>query len=74
MRGFTVIELMIVVAIIAVLLTTVVSLPVGCEARWERSGMRAEWGLWTGCQVEVSAGRWLPESRLREIDLRGGSK
>lgn len=42
---------------------------IACKSRWEESGMAVRWSFWGGCQVEVQKGRWLPEERVREIDL-----
>jgi prepilin-type N-terminal cleavage/methylation domain-containing protein len=68
-KGFTVVEFMIVLAIIGIIFATVLTVPYQCRARWERSGMAAEWGFFTGCQVEVEPGRWIPSDRVREIEL-----
>lgn len=43
-----------------------------CYSRWERSGMPASWGVIQGCIVEVEKGRWLPEDRVREIEIPRG--
>lgn len=68
-QGFTLIEVMIVLAIIAILLAAIVLAPFKCAAKWERSGMATEWGPIQGCMVEVEPGRWLPDERVREIEL-----
>jgi hypothetical protein len=39
-----------------------------CLSRWERSGMKATWGVFQGCQVEVEPGKWLPEKALRRFE------
>jgi prepilin-type N-terminal cleavage/methylation domain-containing protein len=67
--GFTLIEALIVLAIIAILASVPVLGSVRCTAQWERSGMASSWGLIQGCMVEVEPGRWIPQERLREIDL-----
>lgn len=48
-----------------------------CDAKWEKSGLKSSFSVLQGCQVEVSPGRWLPDSTIREIDIapqKGGSK
>jgi hypothetical protein len=41
-----------------------------CKSKWERSGMAAvTWGPVQGCLVKLPDGRWLPEERIREIDV-----
>lgn len=70
MKDFTIIEVLIVICIIGILLSIPIMGPIKCRAKWEGSGMRSDWGFLKGCQVEVEKGRWLPEDRLREIDLQ----
>ncbi len=41
-----------------------------CGRRWGGSGMATTWGPVQGCQVEVSPGRFIPEDRVREVDLQ----
>lgn len=41
-----------------------------CTAKWQRSGLASEWGLFQGCLVRLPDGRWLPEERLREIEIK----
>ena len=42
---------------------------VSCESRWEHSNMASTWGPIKGCLVKLPDGRWLPEDRVREIDI-----
>ena len=67
--GFTIIEALIVLAIFAILASVPIAGRLGCEAKWENSGMAYKWGFFSGCLVEVEKGRWLPEERVREIEL-----
>jgi prepilin-type N-terminal cleavage/methylation domain-containing protein len=67
--GFTLIEVLIVLAMIGIIVSVPITGQMRCSAQWERSGMKSEWGLFTGCLVEVEPGRWLPSERIREIDL-----
>lgn len=39
-----------------------------CEAAWSASGMRTEWGVLSGCLVEVSPGKFLPSKAIRDIE------
>lgn len=40
-----------------------------CSSKWDRSGMQSSWGPIQGCVVKLPDGRWLPEERVREIDI-----
>jgi hypothetical protein len=41
-----------------------------CHSKWGRAGMAdVSWGPIQGCMVKMPDGRWLPEERIREIDL-----
>lgn len=40
-----------------------------CTAKWGQSGLRTSFGPIQGCLVETQPGRWLPEDRVRDIDL-----
>ena len=33
---------------------------VGCYAQTADMGYDARWGVWTGCQIEVESGKWIP--------------
>lgn len=36
-----------------------------CPARWERSGLRAEFSMLAGCMVLWRDGTWVPERAVR---------
>jgi len=38
-----------------------------CLARWENSGMTAQFGIMQGCIIKNKAGNWIPESAYMEI-------
>lgn len=40
-----------------------------CQRRWQHSRLATEWGPLQGCLVQVPDGRWLPDDRIREIDI-----
>lgn len=40
-----------------------------CSSRWARSGMPTSWGPVQGCLVKLPDGRWLPDERIREVDI-----
>lgn len=40
-----------------------------CESRWAASGLKTDWGPIKGCLVQMPSGRWIPDSRVRDIDL-----
>lgn len=47
-----------------------------CGSKWEGSGLKSDYGLIAGCRVKLPDGRWLPEERVREIEIdpKGGAK
>lgn len=49
------------------LLTTVSR--IGCANEWKHSGMRTQYGVFSGCQLEVVPGKWIPADRYhyREV-------
>jgi hypothetical protein len=41
-----------------------------CKSKWEHAGMAGvTWGPVQGCLVKLPDGRWLPEERIREINI-----
>ena len=40
-----------------------------CSSRWADSGLKSSWGPVKGCLVKTPAGRWIPDDRVREVDL-----
>jgi hypothetical protein len=40
-----------------------------CEARWERSGLQSDYGLWQGCMVRRLDGTWVPADNVRDLSL-----
>ena len=40
-----------------------------CGARWKHSGVNTSWGPIQGCLVKMPSGRWVPDDRVRDIDL-----
>jgi hypothetical protein len=43
-----------------------VSVPdrIACHARWAHSGYTTDYGMWSGCKVQIN-GAWLPERAVR---------
>ena len=42
----------------------------GCYAKWERAEMSGiSWGPIQGCMVQLPDGRWVPEERVRVIEV-----
>jgi hypothetical protein len=39
-----------------------------CNARWESSGMKSEYRFVTGCMVEVTPGKLIPEEKYRAVE------
>lgn len=41
-----------------------------CHSKWDRAGMSGvQYGPIQGCMVHMPDGRWLPEERIREVDI-----
>lgn len=40
-----------------------------CSSKWALSGMKTSFGPIQGCLVQTPNGRWMPEERIREVDL-----
>lgn len=41
-----------------------------CHSKWGRAGMTdVAWGPMQGCLVKLPDGRWMPEDRIREVDI-----
>jgi hypothetical protein len=43
--------------------------PWTCHSKWGSSGMSTSWGPIQGCLVQTPSGRWVPEDRVRDVDL-----
>lgn len=41
----------------------------GCSSRWAKSDMQTSWGPVQGCLVKTPGGRWVPDDRVRDVDL-----
>lgn len=40
-----------------------------CDSRWKLSSLRSDWAPIQGCLVEVRPGIWVPDERVREMDV-----
>ena len=40
-----------------------------CSSRWAQSGVSTSWGPIQGCLVRMPSGRWVPDDRVRDIDI-----
>ena len=54
-------------ALVFIALVWILFLDVGCTQRWRNSGHQSQWGVMTGCLVEVD-GKWLPEDAVRRFE------
>lgn len=62
------------VVLLLLVLAFILSLPFladwwKCSSRWSTSGVQSSYGPIQGCLVEVKPGRWVPDDRVREVDL-----
>lgn len=70
MKGITVIEMVLIVAVVGILAAIFITPPFMCKAKWEQSGMASDFGYLKGCLVEVEPGRWIPSNRVRDLEVR----
>lgn len=70
-RGYTdlIVNLILLGIVAAVIVGALFAKPFACHAKWSRSGMQSSWGPLQGCVVRMPDGRWIPEERVREIDI-----
>ena len=66
------VKLFLIIAAIAAIVVFCVGLAAlldraGCEARWEDSGRRHEWGFMSGCRVADKEGRLIPAANVRDM-------
>lgn len=72
MKSNTIVNI-IVVVIGAVLLASLAGMGLWwknytCDARWESSGMNSEYRYVSGCMVEVTPGKFIPEDKYRAVE------
>lgn len=67
-RGFVELIMYLVIAGIAVIVGWTFQ-SWSCSSKWEFSGMKTSYGPIKGCLVQTPNGRWMPEERIREVDL-----
>jgi hypothetical protein len=69
-RGETALLALGLLSIVAVVIIGFILENASCKSKWERSGMAGVmWGPIQGCLVKLPDGRWLPEERIREIEI-----
>lgn len=39
-----------------------------CEAQWENSGLKTDYGFVKGCQLQLPTGKWVPAKTYRTVD------
>ena len=39
-----------------------------CTARWESSGMKSEYRIVSGCMIETTPGKLIPEDKYRAVE------
>ena len=67
MKGFTIIEVVIVVAILAILAFKPIGAKMECDAQAGRIGKNYEWSFFGGCMIE-DKGRWIPLKNYLALD------
>lgn len=66
-KGFTLIEILIVIAIIGILASIPFVQSTRCKAQWAESGFQSKWGWWSGCLISKDGKRFIPDERYREL-------
>jgi len=62
------------IALAAFLAVAAIVSSVQCSSRWGHSGLETSWGPIQGCLVKIENGRWIPDDRVREVDLSPKAK
>lgn len=47
---------------------------VNCRAAWKKSGLNSTWEFGAGCLVEVSPNQWVPERKVRIMEVKPQKK
>ena len=42
---------------------------ISCSSKWEDSGLKSKYSIFSGCRVQTPDGRWLPAESVREIEI-----
>jgi prepilin-type N-terminal cleavage/methylation domain-containing protein len=66
-HGFTLIERLIVIAIIGILAVAPIGSAYTCERQAKLMGMRHDWGFFQGCMIEPKPGQWVPLKNYRVL-------
>lgn len=66
-RGFTLIELVTVLAIICILALVLYMPSQSCAKQAQKMGMNHDWGFVQGCMVEAKPGQWVPLKNYRVL-------
>lgn len=66
-RDFFWVALCTIVMVLAAIILTLWYSDAMCNSKWAGSGMKSDWGLMSGCRIEVKPGQWIPEERYREF-------
>ncbi|HLA29263.1 MAG TPA: prepilin-type N-terminal cleavage/methylation domain-containing protein [Syntrophales bacterium] len=67
MKGFTIIEVVIAVAILAILALIPIAGKMECDGQASRIGKQHEWTFFGGCMIE-DKGRWIPLKNYRVLE------
>ena len=66
--GFTMIELLIVIAIVGIIAFIPIGEKLECSAKTEGMGFDSKWSLFGGCRIEIEESKWIPLERYRHIE------
>jgi prepilin-type N-terminal cleavage/methylation domain-containing protein len=66
-HGFTLIEALIVAAIVGILIWLPVGAYLTCSAKGKAMGLRTDWGPIQGCIIEHEPGQWVPLENFRAL-------
>ena len=69
-RGDSTIELIFTIVVVLIMLAVAAVMAAAkCDNQWSRSGLQSDWGIMQGCLVEVRPNTWIPDERVREVDI-----
>lgn len=66
-HGFTLIEVLIVIAIIGILAAALIGSSYTCERQAKLMNMRHDWSIFQGCMIEPKPGQWVPLKNYRVL-------
>ena len=58
---------LILAALVMLVVATLILLSASCHARFANSGLQSDWGIMSGCRVNVPGQGWIPADNYRVL-------